>query len=854
MSSPRIISKRFNDFAGLDLRRSNFTRPLHFSPELLNADIVRRGVPNNEKRVGGKIVSSKTSAPYLGMWTYRWTDSDTGEVMEEIIGLDEHLRRRVESTFEISYAGAANSALISFYLDPTTETFKFFVDEDGTVTEVDVGTGLEGSPVDMASAKTLLEAITGVSVTITGTTTEAAALLPLIVNEDFKTSSLTLKWWEWEQVNYTTTDPPFDLYESKKSQTWFELATMRNYLQSAYFGAMLQYLMKYDGQTVYRAGLPESAAAPSAALASGSWSDTAIFYRQRFVQKDNRGVTNYGPWSDDSAAVSPSTQSVDVTVRNIVAGTGFNTNCCLWDTNTAVAPSGGVVTLNVSPLHASLPAPHTLKAGDAAYFFNTHASVNTYKEYVVASVTTTTISLTTDDTVSTSLNSICSNNLRIEIARNVNGGDTYYSVAEIPNNSFAATQDYNDDGTYGAVIEFPRYRPNALTIKPKYIEVHQGVLVASGDAQYPEDIWLGDIENPEGFPTSTHTFTLASNLSTGVSGLKSIGDSLVAFKERGVFLISGDMASLSFSSRKVHEGFVGCISNSSIGEVRDGIVFLTKEDSFYLLRGGYELLPIGLPLAKLFKSLESSEELKLRLKRAVAFVDGRSEKYLCYIPRETTSGSDRYPTDDSIVCVLDYQQELILEQDLPLFAWLLWNNVNMASGMCEYGDEIFWASRVFESSAHAARLWRRHDLGLSYDYEDHHQAIRYLYSTQWDDEGEPSVFKKALRFKMYSEGSQVSDFTLKCRTERDHNEGLAHSSWEFVFGTASESGGGGYGVEPYGVAPYGSPVTGERRVKLRTGKHKSIRYVFENETHNENVAISGYEYEKAGPYEIQMKE
>lgn len=840
----RTFEQYFDNWRGLDLRDPLLLIGRDYSPELLNIEITRAG-NHITKRRGNKIVATKDSAPYLGIFAYLYTDPDTGGVLEEMIGIDEQLKRLTTNFMTVSYAGASVNANLTFTLNSTTNTWQIALDTAGVITTIDVGTGLEAIPTDMTSLAASISGVAGYTATVTGDGTVPAAFLPLSISVDVKSAAQDFTYYTWTTINHTYgATPPFDLYEAAKFDPAFQNATLVNYEDSVFIGTGYEFLHKYDGQTVYRAGLPE-ASPGSHTLSGGGFTDTNIRYYYRYVQKDNRGRINHGVFSDQipayPATISPTAQTVNLTVSNVLAGTGFNTNCAKVNGNQVA-----VTTIVVDNTN-------TLQIGDTAYFLDRSSS--TYVERLITNRSATSITI---DGAAVNVNDddIISNNLRIEIVRTIAGGLSLFEVVQIPNNSFSATQIYADSTgvTTDEILE-PEFPPDPLLLKPRYLAVHQGILVAAGDFDNPNLISLGSIEEPEAFPTATHSAEVRSNLSGSITALASDQEVLLIFKLRAIYMATGDLPSLTFRIEKVHEGQIGCTSQHSIKEIPDKLIFLSQV-GFFGIRNGVLDRKLGFPINPAILNRNfAALGLTLNPIRAIALTVPLEEKYFCFIPAESEISSATFPNENSRIFVYDYSE--IEDTGAEAGRWLEHHNMNMGGGATLLDEVPFFASRIFNSGLAAIEsyLYEQNLTLTDFDYVDHHEPISALYSSAWNSgktaEGEPSSFKVALRHKIYNQNTNVSMFRIDCRTERDYITGQNHSAWQYLFGTADSS---GWGIFPWGIGPWGSPSSTERKVKLNAGKFRSIRFIYTNTYANENMSITGYEYEAAYPYRREMKD
>ena len=567
MSGRVSIRKNFAGFLGRDTRSTDLTRPPEAAIEFSNADFLKDGTLTN--RTGGKILAS--DAQFLGVFNYAYSDQSTGETRQEIISISDSLYKKRSNTLTITYTGSGNPVQLNIKLDASTATFKAtIVENTTTVLNYDLGTGLETSPITLANLITQINAISGFSASASGITTIPAAFLPTSLYLDLANppKTATITYYDWQTIN-STVSTPFASYYAARGDSEFRHASAINVQDCLFIATGKEYLHKFDGQTVYRVGAPEPTAAPTVATAAGALAGT-YRYISTHIQYDNQGNIVEGTESDQSANITPATNSINVTVSNVQAGSGYNTNCALFAANAAVAPVSGLVTLTVQN------TPHTMKAGDTAYFYN--RALSQYKTYTVSSVTTTTLVLVSTDTITTNNNDVCSNNLRTAIYRTKNGGIDFFLVAEIPNNSFAATQVYNDnaaDTALGAQYLYPEQDHDALAVKPNFVVVHQGVVVVSGILNEPNTVYYSSGDGVEYFPLASNSFDIPSTTYGSVTGIGSLQDHLLVGKRNSLYAASGDLAEGAFRVEKISEGRLGIASHNTICDMGRGLVYLS---------------------------------------------------------------------------------------------------------------------------------------------------------------------------------------------------------------------------------------------------------------------------------------
>lgn len=829
MTAPKAIQKHFNAFKGKDLRSSDLVRDPDAAIELRNAQYTRDSAIGN--RLGAKILGP--NAQFLGQFTHRYSDGTTGAIQEEMLSVGQKLYKRISNSITVTYSGSANPVQLNLNFASQSHFYCNIVEGTTTVLNYDMGNGLEAVPITLANLKTQIDAIPNFACTIVGTTTTPAALvLPTSLNLDLASSPKTqvITWYDWSAVNETETNT-FGSYYGARGDTAFEHCCMVNANNCAYFATGYEYVKKYDGQTVYRMGVPEPPISTMALGGAGVPNGTYYYYTT-YVQIDNRGNRQEGTESVVSASVAPVNQIVNVTVTNVQAGTGFNTNCALVNGNQV-----GVTTVTVTN------SPHTLQVGDTAYFLD-RASGN-YVTRVLTGRTATTITFA--GAVNVNNADVISNNLRIAIYRTKAGGIEPFLVAEIPNNSFAGTQVYADnkaDSALGGQYYFPLpgYEHDLLNVKPRYLTIHQSQMIAAGAFASPDTIYVSLVGDPEYVPAVAGQSDIISTRSGGVSGLASDQTSLIVGKDTELFVGTGDFSTPgAYRFQRINQK-VGITCHNSIAEIGDGIAFLSNS-GFYVLIGGSRLVELGEPINKVFFDPVYSDATRQQLKRSWAVYVPQSEQYICYIPTESGSGTGRYANSNAITYIYDTYFE----------GWMDWDTFNMGGGACVFGNELWFQSKRTDTTLGVTgNLWKQSKQGNVYDYADHGEPISFRFIPQWEDLGEPSVWKLIPRLKIYSLVRDVLQpaFSMTVKSEIDYAPGITHSNFTATFGSGASL---GYGYGAWGSSPWGTPVIVSQKYKLKVTKLKTLRFRFEHANLHEKMAISGWEYEVSPTYSKELK-
>ena len=212
----------------------------------------------------------------------------------------------------------------------------------------------------------------------------------------------------------------------------------------------------------------------------------------------------------------------------------------------------------------------------------------------------------------------------------------------------------------------------------------------------------------------------------------------------------------------------------------------------------------------------------------------------------TDSSGNIYTTNQSKAFVYDRFFE----------SWDIWKNIDFTSGISEYDSKIYFTDRQEDSIAGDVKrfLSKIHDSGLTFDYADHDQPISFTFKSHWETLGEPSMFKKYRRIKIFSLDTSLDDFesesfTIRIQLENDY-VATAVSDVTLDFG----GGATGWGSSAWGGFPWGEVRLYSLKSKLNQNRAKSTRVVLVNQEVNQNVLISGYELDIVTPYRPEIKE
>lgn len=251
--------------------------------------------------------------------------------------------------------------------------------------EFPFGKGFDiSSPYLISQFITALAVVPGLTLSINGNSNLPAAFLQIVEATIIdQNSPFIMDYWYWMQVNFTFNPPlPGSANIQYQNSKEFENASMEAFDDVIYICNGWDYPQKFDGQTVYRTGMPigirPSAADQLAALSMPFLATEVYEYAITYEQIDARGHIVEGeisPVRQHTVGITPA--AIDLTVTNLMStkGNNWNTDCAL-----ATAATATVYGPDVDGYYydlVSLTAGFTLKIGDTAYYADQTAAVMT---------------------------------------------------------------------------------------------------------------------------------------------------------------------------------------------------------------------------------------------------------------------------------------------------------------------------------------------------------------------------------------------------------------------------------------------------------------------------------------------
>jgi len=269
-----VLVKQFVNHFGLDLKSSDINRPQEYASGMMNAQYKKNG--NISKREGYRVKAQ--TAGGCGLANYNRITPGTAIQEEILLAISTELHRLYEMNFNVSYVGAEASCIFEIFFDIENEVYKANITE-GTVLVLDYSLGVgfdEATIINLADLKSQIDALPNFTATITGPTTIPAAFLDLIRSFNLSDSDANITNRYWIPVN--TTGTLFPGNSTYKNDVDFENTRWTQLNNVIFFGNGYDEIIKYDGQTAFRAGMPNPSAPGVALGAAGVLTGAYLYY------------------------------------------------------------------------------------------------------------------------------------------------------------------------------------------------------------------------------------------------------------------------------------------------------------------------------------------------------------------------------------------------------------------------------------------------------------------------------------------------------------------------------------------------------------------------------------------------
>lgn len=696
-----------------------------------------------------------------GAIDYSYIDFENSLIQEKLL-IDTSLHRIQTGTLNITYTGAATRAVVT--LLPVAEThFALTIYVNNTaVSTINLGTGLESSPMTMATLASTIDALADFSATVTGTSTVPAAFADITSSLSIPSSyTKTIEFLYPEEVD-TILDAPLDgLATSIQDGTAVNVSWVNHKgLVILTDGTRPKV---YDGSTLYYAGLP-TPGMPLYTILPGTDADSdgdlsddnlngTYTYYVTYEYIDFQGKVTESPWSEPVVCTVVD-QKLSFELPTIRSDAGFNTKHA--KVNGAQTP---VLSRNTATI--TVDTGHQLRRGDWAYFYNSYTGIEDYRGYTIESVTDTTITIRTTTDVTVTDNLIISNNLRIMLWRSEESETTRVLLVAMTNDPTVPSVTYVDsdpDVTDLAVFSGTLDDVDAGTTASRrdrppeadYCTSYRGTLVLAKDLF----IYWSDDREPQ-INNSGMAFDVAQFLGSfnkKITALQTSESALIVLQTSAITaytttnLNAADIVETQISTK------IGCVGQYASTRIGSRSWFISKS-------GVYELQNGELTLNK-----EASQEDLISAKTGLGGAITNDiphffDNYKSYAWDRAGLGTDvlrnylfvHLPIEPTPIRTGDTSDLLVYE--LNRSRWYLWKGIDISGGtLSDSNLDFFFTTRSYGKNTPVRfnKLLRdKTDLG----YRDHLTAINRIYETKWDGiAGTPNSLEQKIiqQLKLYS--------------------------------------------------------------------------------------------------------
>jgi len=267
------IDRHYNDFGGLDSRSNQMLQPSTTCRDgSLNFQFRTDGANSDfdvlSKRRGFQDKSSSLNAAELGLIEYKYKDLNTGASKVQILGAgaDGKLRKRTEHRFKITKSGGSVTSY-SLFFDTTSSLYKFeFLDSSNTIlSSYAFNTSLTLNALKVALNALAITGLTFDVVDENGASFVSSAVLAYLLDVKYREELLNADSafnvaYDWVVVPSPKANGV--MFEYIASGAWqnnseFEGVSYIN-LNNACYMTDGGFPLKYDGFSVYRAGIPRT--------------------------------------------------------------------------------------------------------------------------------------------------------------------------------------------------------------------------------------------------------------------------------------------------------------------------------------------------------------------------------------------------------------------------------------------------------------------------------------------------------------------------------------------------------------------------------------------------------------------
>lgn len=350
--------------------------------------------------------------------------------------------------------------------------------------------------------------------------------------------------------------------------------------------------------------------------------------------------------------------------------------------------------------------------------------------------------------------------------------------------------------------------------------VPAGLTTAKYNEEYSNYLFLGNVTvsgtthksriywcniKDTGTWTATDFIDIAKDDGQEITGLKALGNRLVIFKERSIYVLffTGD-ADIPFilPDGGRTNSTVGCVAPFSIQEVSNGILFLAQ-DGLYLFDGinSYKTSD------KISPTIQGLNPTRLNQARSINY--GKKNMYMMSVPSSSSSTNDTIITWDYLLQAFSLYSGVLASSMTILYA----SGVDERPYFGDYGGFVY-----------------RMDIGDD-DYPANVKtAISSYYWTNWKPTGDLVNQKVTNEVVLYH---TIENSTMSFSWAYDFSASEDYTI-SFSMSTSIDVYGGGV----YGEATYAKTGGNPKRLSLK-GRGRVVRYKFGNSNATETWRVDG---------------
>ena len=518
--------------------------------------------------------------------------------------------------------------------------------------------------------------------------------------------------------------------------------------------ATSEFLWKYDGIRICRAGSPEVKITPQHVAGSK-------YYRAYLETRDFRGNVTASAFTQFSGLADTGGWTIQEILD--IHYNGFPQK--FGETGVSIVLSSGSPTVTVITTTNGLPH-HNFEAGDR--ILAAESGTGVMGSLTVESVTDTTITFTAASLGIKSWSFLTQlaidRTYRVRIFQSDDEFFNYSEIGAIPE----APNNRDEDSTV-APIGPPSATATKLTeiyddsylraLPPKalywttfgnhlvcghQVSGYSGNGIVAPFTSTSDNATLTDNIVWSDFPTSTngatvetfnpdYVYPVGTSEDGPISALHGNDDSLAVHKEEQSYYVYGDFISATLRVRKAQTSSIGAAAHRSIEELEGGHLYLS-ERGVYVSEGGQTPVELSDIIEPLFRDNGVGNQ-NYTLKEAKSINDFYREKIYIYLPYSATTGGD--------ILVYDYYYK----------EWFLHDNLNCDGGFVSINGAIYISDGA---SLYLRNLTSTKDAG---------SKIRSYYASGWFDLGEPILRKKWGKLHLISIGT--TEWTPTVRTQCD---------------------------------------------------------------------------------------